>query len=651
VSNSSREDDGPSFPETAARHSAQQAETSNGSGGLPEFWARLHEHKVLQWGLAYLGAALAIAHGAELVGHAFNWSEVANRILMGVLVVGLPIALALAWYHGHRSLRNVTTGEATIIALLVAIGAGLLVALVRTPEGESREEAALRATPAHSTEATAATVPGKATAGGETALAAQGPSIAVLPFVNMTSDPEQEYFSDGLAEELLDQLAHLPNLRVIGRTSSFAFKGKNEDLRVIGATLGVNHILEGSVRKSGNRVRITAQLIDPATGSHVWSDVYDKELGNIFAVQEEIARAVAANLRVKIGNDPSSATTHNLEAYDEFLRARRVGLGPGTDFPMVIGHLERAVALDPQFVDAWTMLIQAYNGALVNIPERSAEWLPKQDRALQRALALAPQSPSVKVALAGRELAAGNLVKAEQLMAEVKDMPPGLVTDGHVGYSLFLMGVGRPKEAVDILERLRDADPLATFPSLLLQVSYEIIGDYDAAETEYQRLSRIGLDSYVLRGTALVRAMAVRNTARLRNAGANTGPPSLTLLNQAMVKSLDDPRAALTQLRRALAEVKGTPDVYQTSVIGQWAAYFGDPALSLQAVRAMPRIGAGGPGQSVLFTLWRPILKDVRRLPAFKDYVRQLGLVDYWRATGKWGDFCRPVSAADFQCL
>src|SRR5262249_34087296 len=203
----------------------------------------------------------------------------------------------------------------------------------------------------------------------------------------------------------------------------------------IGATLGVNHILEGSVRKAGNRVRITAQLIDPANGSHLWSDVYDKQLGDIFRIQEEIAGKVASELRVKIDSAPPGATTKNLEAYDELLRARRQGIGPGTDVIATIGHLERAVELDPQFTAAWAALVQAYSGALVNVPQRSSEWIPKQQHALDRAVALDPSSPAVKVALGGRESALGHLAKAEELLTSVKDLPPGLEVDGAIPYS------------------------------------------------------------------------------------------------------------------------------------------------------------------------------------------------------------------------
>ena len=147
----------------------------------------------------------------------------------------------------------------------------------------------------------------------------------MLPFVNMSSDPEQEYFSDGLSEQVLNLLSKIPELRVIARTSSFAFKGKEDvDVATIGQRLNVAHVLEGSVRKSGNRVRITAQLINTADSSHQWSETYDRELTDIFAVQDEIALAVVDQLKLALLNDdlPARSTTTSLEAYNFYLQGR-----------------------------------------------------------------------------------------------------------------------------------------------------------------------------------------------------------------------------------------------------------------------------------------------------------------------------------------
>ena len=213
-------------------------------------------------------------------------------------------------------------------------------------------------------------------------------SLAVLPFVNLSSDPEQEYFSDGLSEELLNQLAQIRKLRLTARTSSFSFKGKNEDVRVIGEKLGVGNVLEGSVRKDGTQLRITAQLINTRDGSHLWSQTYDRQLAGIFALQEEIAKDVAQALSIRL--DVGEVTraqggTNNVEAYDKFLQAAAVGRqGLTLANSRKETQLYRdALALDPNFALAGYALYQALIFATV-FTEESAAALREQAELLAR---------------------------------------------------------------------------------------------------------------------------------------------------------------------------------------------------------------------------------------------------------------------------
>ncbi len=187
------------------------------------------------------------------------------------------------------------------------------------------------------------------------------PSIAVLPFANMSSDPENEYFSDGLTEELLNVLARNPELRVTGRTSSFAFKGKREDMREIGQKLGVGTLLEGSVRKAGNRVRITAQLVNVADGFHLWSETYDRVLDDIFAVQDEISKAVAAAMNVTLLAQPAKIRVTNPESYELTLRAQQSALQmTGSSMGVAVDLFHKAIDLDPNSARAWAGLAMAH---------------------------------------------------------------------------------------------------------------------------------------------------------------------------------------------------------------------------------------------------------------------------------------------------
>jgi TolB-like protein/DNA-binding winged helix-turn-helix (wHTH) protein len=209
-------------------------------------------------------------------------------------------------------------------------------------------------------------------------------SVAVLPFDNLSSDPEQAYFADGVTTELLNTLSRVRDLRVTGRTSSFHFKDRNENLRTIGDTLGVGHVLQGSVRKAGNQVRIAAQLSNARTGDQLWSETYERSLDDIFLIQDEIAKSVANALQVKLGVGDVGrmpGMTHNVAAYDEYLRGMALNLDwRAESFPLGIAHLQRAVALDPSFSLAWAGLHTVYVNGASFVPERAVEWRQKRSR-------------------------------------------------------------------------------------------------------------------------------------------------------------------------------------------------------------------------------------------------------------------------------
>jgi adenylate cyclase len=313
-------------------------------------WERIKEHKVLQWSMAYLGAALALAHGQELVAHAFSWPEVVSRFTIALLAVGFPVAVALAWYHGHRGMTQFSTPEATVVALLVVIAATLLTVLVHAPTEPSNSAA------------TAAPVPTAASGTAPSASAISDKSIAVLPFVDMSEKKDQEYFADGMAEEVIDLLAKVPGIRVIGRTSSFQFAGKSEDLRTIGSTLGAAYVVEGSVRKSGERLRVTAQLIDSQDGSHLWSDSYDENLGDVLYIQDRIAAGLVRALQLSMGADQpgSRPTLKGVEGYSLYLRGRLAfNRYDKQGYDQAASYFRQAMELDPEsaLAPAWVAYV------------------------------------------------------------------------------------------------------------------------------------------------------------------------------------------------------------------------------------------------------------------------------------------------------
>ncbi len=303
------------------------------------------------------------------------------------------------------------------------------------------------------------------------------PSIAVLPFVNMSRDEENEYFADGLSEELLNVLAKIRGLRVASRTSAFSFKGSNVDIPTIARKLNVRNVLEGSVRKSGTRVRITAQLIEVGTDSHLWSETYDRQLDDVFAVQDDIAQSVVGELRAMLmGASPaasaaavasdveraSAGRTRNAEAYELYLRGKVLSERlTQQDTDAAIGLLERALELDPQFALAWVSLGRAHSNQAGYGFAGIEEGLGKARTALDCALAIAPDLPEALMAHAWQSLAhdwdwEAARVASERALALAPGSGQALITAAAVRRVR-----GEIEEGLKLAERARDLDRLS----------------------------------------------------------------------------------------------------------------------------------------------------------------------------------------------
>ena len=306
--------------------------------------AELKRRKVFKVGAAYLVVAWLAVQAASIAFPTFEAPLWALRVFILVALLGFPLALVMAWIFDVTpdgvTLDANSTGSKRVFAGAIVL---IVLALGWYFYGQPTFRKGDPATPA----ATAPAVP-----------AASDKSIAVLPFVNMSDDKQNEYFSDGLSEELLNQLAQMPQLRVIARTSSFSFKGKEADIATIAKALNVANVLEGSVRKSGNTLRITAQLIRTSDSSHLWSQTYDRELTDVFKIQDEIAGAIADALEAKLVDRPAtvaSARTSNPVAYDDYLQGRAlVARRRLENIDKAIAAFDRAIAEDPDFSAAYS---------------------------------------------------------------------------------------------------------------------------------------------------------------------------------------------------------------------------------------------------------------------------------------------------------
>jgi serine/threonine protein kinase/tetratricopeptide (TPR) repeat protein len=320
-------------------------------------------------------------------------------------------------------------------------------------------------------------------------------SLAVLPFVNLSADKDNEYFSDGLAEELLINLAKIPHLKVIARTSAFAFKGKQEGVCRIAETLGVTNILEGSVRKAGNRIRVTAQLIKAADGFHLWSERYDREMTDVFALQDEITEAIAAALRLKLLPEHAGTSRHtpDLRAYQEFLKAREQWLKARTPESMATfkNSVERAIALDPEFALPYSQLGIYYLSLANRYFTPARDVLPLARAAELQALRVDPSLPEAHAILGTCDSLAFDWNEAEAHWHSAMRSEP-VSADVRFWYgNHYLLPIGRTAEAADAMQRSLQDDPLNLVYRWLLSNGLRHAGRTEAAEEECRKILSI----------------------------------------------------------------------------------------------------------------------------------------------------------------
>jgi adenylate cyclase len=314
-------------------------------------------------------------------------------------------------------------------------------------------------------------------------------SIAVLPFTNMSGDPEQEYFSDGISEDIITDLSKIADLTVIARNSSFAYKGRSVDVRVVGRELGVRSVLEGSIRRAGSRVRITAQLIDATTGGHLWAERYDRDLTDLFAVQDDVTRRIVDALKLTLSPAEkarlSATGTSNIEAYDISLRGRELMLGNTKNadtFEQSKACFLKAIELDPNYAQAYAGLSFAYMFDYQNRwsddPDSS---LPLSKRYAEQAIEKNPKEPLARVVGALAATFEGDLDRAESEIDKALSLNPNLATAYNVLGGIRTYS-GRPLEAIPLIERAMRLDPAHSQNYLhFLGTAYLIAGKYETA--------------------------------------------------------------------------------------------------------------------------------------------------------------------------
>ena len=325
---------------------------------MNEFLQRLRERKLVQWALAYVAAAFALIQALDIVAQRFGWPEQAVRFAIIALAIGFFVTLVLAWYHGERGAQRVTGIELLILALLLSIGGGFLWRIAASSNASEQPAPSIKAA--------------LITPGSTPSVRADDKSIAVLPFANLSHDPDNAFFADGMQDEILTKLSKIAALRVVSRTSTRHYVSAPENLAEIARQLGVANILEGSVQRAGNAVHINVQLIGAAKDEHLWAESYNRTLDDIFGVEGEVAQAVADQLKATLSGAErqvvASKGTENPKAYEAYLRGRSSD-NSGYSFPGTIRAVDNyyiAVREDPNFARAWSAAAIAMSGLYQN---------------------------------------------------------------------------------------------------------------------------------------------------------------------------------------------------------------------------------------------------------------------------------------------
>jgi TolB-like protein/lipoprotein NlpI len=451
-------------------------------------------------------------------------------------------------------------------------------------------------------------------------------SIAVLPFVDMSEKKDQEYFSDGLSEELIDHLAHSADLKVIARTSSFQFKGKNEDVRTIAGKLGVAYLLEGSVRTSGHAVRITAQLIRASDGTHLWSESYDRQMSDIFRIQDEISGTVVAALKATLtsGIADSSDKEPNLEAYNLLLKGNFFfeRSHPG-DFDQAIEQYKQALKLDPNYALAWVRLARVYVWQGDRSKLSKSEQESKAREALQRALSIDPN-----LAVAHRWLGRIYLnfnwdwTAAKREFEQAIALDPTGLEGGHAQSDLLIMTAFTTGRFEDVIRRLSEEEsrnPLDTSELFTLGFILFYAGRLEEAATIQNRLleldpTYLGAHAYA----AVTLLLMGKNTDALAEALKETEEvsrlPNLALIYWAADRK-NDADMALRQLESKYAEVAAYD-------IGEVHAYRGEADAAVTWLERAYRQRS----ENMVLLKVDPLLRNLRSDPRYKDLLRKMNL-------------------------
>jgi len=619
-------------------------------------------------GIAYAVSAWVLLQVVDLVLENIAAPTWVMQIFMLALAIGFPLAFIFAWAfemtpEGVKLERDVdrsksitqTTAQRMnrniIIALVIAV-ALLLVDRFRPQETVTEShlpQEANSSEPLSPANSSLAQIEEKTEK-----------SIAVLPFVDMSPEGDQGYFADGISEEILNVLVKTHSLKVAGRTSSFQFRGRNEDLRTIGEQLSVEHILEGSIRKANNRVRITAQLVAANDGFHLWSETYDRELTDIFAIQDEIARSITDALAIELDlaegeHSLASVSTSNMEAYDRYLEAKGL-IAQRVDFPRAISLLNEATELDPGFAAGWAANAQAHSLSIYYLSVDRDETKSMAESMAIKALEIDPNLSMAHSVLGDIYRDRYEWMKAKESYLRALALNPDDI-EANEQYTQMLWRVSYFKEALKYSSRATELDPLSWINLTVHAGLRYASGDRTGGWADMQRvLKKSGSDrDFPLRHAInmsisdgkidqAIELMKALSNSRLAKSG---GPETKARYDQfiPLLNSREETLAFLSANQEQSLSL-GINSTWTTDIF--WAAYYGDYDL---AETIMDSGALLDDRLGFLDTSWfnYPIINPLHNSKPYKQLISRSKLDVFWRENG-FPINCRPIGEDDFAC-
>jgi adenylate cyclase len=580
------------------------------------FFSELKRRNVYKVAVAYIVAGWALSQGIAQVFPVFDVPNWAIRAIVLLIILGFPIAIVFAWFFeitpaGIKrtevadAARQHSRGKAWIYVVVIGAIVSIGLFLLGRYSAATYDAASARAEPA--------AIPAK--------------SIAVLPFENLSDDKNTAYFSDGITEEILNALAQIPNLKVAARRSAFQFKGNDLDLHKIGRVLGVAHILEGSLQKAGDQVRINVQLVDVQNGLQAWSEKYDRKLDNVFAVEDEIAKAIATRLRVQLtggaGQPLVVDSTNNPRAHELYLRGLTFLAARGPRLREASDLFQQTVKLDASYAQAWgalaitELLLPSYG-----LDSFDAS-LPRGESAAQRALSLDSNTASAYVAVGLANTFRCRWPEADQAFRRALVLAPG-DAEAVNQYAQFLSAIGQLEAGLREIERAQQLDPLSPIIGVIHSGALASLRRDDAAEAqiksifaahpEFEAAHNWGACQYIDRKMYPEAEAELRSLGKLK---AQNGDAKALL-----VRGMADP----AQRVAAVNSLETSPDNADIRQDAIWYAFY---LISLgERGRALDELEIYAVKHNSAFAgwLWNRGFDPLRDEPRFKAVLAKLAL-------------------------